>query len=119
RQHFAIFRWAAVVAAAALPLTFAHGVVPAPVFVSSVISAVLLFVSLMLQWRTRRDAWSWLGVVGVGICSAVLSDARYPGWPFTFFFQWLCLVLIFAGSPLVFVRRYMLHLARLDDTNVT
>ena len=113
RETFTMLRRAALVAAVVLPLTLAHGFIPSTVSISAVPTAMILLASLLFAWRTRRERWYWLGIVAMGVGSRVI-DRQFPGWQFPHFLQWLCLIFIFVGTPLLLFRRRLLQLARLD-----
>ena len=117
RQSFAILRWAPLVAAAALPFTFAHGPIPPALCIGAVPIAATWLASLLLAWRTRKQLWFGLGFVAL-LFGSRLVGARDSGVSMSQFIQWLCFVDILVGTPLLLFRARLLHFARLDEPNV-
>ena len=112
RGSFAFLRWAPVAAIAVLPFTFRHGAVPLTFLASALPIAALWLASMLLMWRTRREPWGALGFI------ALIFGARVVGLhdstvSLSQFVQWLCIVVIIAGAPLLLLRSYFLRIARL------
>ena len=119
RLSFTLMRWSSPVAAAALPFTFSAGMVGARAFFWAVFVAAVWLASTLWAWRGRSEAGRAVGYM-VGFF-ALLYGQRWAGVhgsdiPFSLFMQWLCLVVLFAGSPLLFFRQQLLHLVRLDES---
>jgi hypothetical protein len=117
RASFALLRWAPLLAAASLPFTFAHGPIPAALFVGAVLIAATWLALILFAWRTRSQLLLGLGFV------LVIFGSRFVGVhssevPLSQFIQWLCFVLILVGTPLLCFRSRLLHFARLDESNV-
>ncbi len=117
RQSFALIRWAPLVAAAFLPFTFARGVIPGAFFLGAVIIAVTWLASLVFAWRMRSEILLGFGFVLLLFGSRLLG-VHGSEISLSQSIQWLCFVVILAGTPLLFFRRRFLHFARLDAPNV-
>ena len=117
RGTFSLLRWATLAAAAGLPFTFAHGRIPTALLVGAILIAAAWLASLLLAWRTRNQGWFVLGFVAL-ILGSRLVGIHNSEVPLSQFFQWLCFVIILAGTPLLFFRDRLLHFARLDEPNV-
>jgi len=118
RGTFSTLRWAPLVAAAALPFTFAHGRIPTALLVGAIPIAAAWLASLLLAWRTRNPPWSALGFVAL-IFGSRLVGVQSSEVPVSQAIQWLCFVIILAGIPLLFFRARLFHFARLDESDVT
>ncbi len=112
-----MLRWATLVAATALPFTFADGLIPPALAVGAFPIAAAYLASLLLAWRTRKQPWFALAFVAlvfgsrwVGVHDSEISTSQ--------FIQWLCWVVILAGAPLLLFRTRLFHFARLDEPNV-
>ena len=117
RVSFALLRCAPLAAAAVLPFTFSHGPIPAALFIGAVPIAAAWLVSLLLAWRTRSPPWFALGFVAL-IFGSRLAGVHSSEVPLSQTIQWLCVVVILAGTPLSLFRTRLLHFARLYEPDV-
>lgn len=114
RVGFVTLRWGAVVALLCLPFTFSEGVAP-PLLIASTLPVSLGWLaSLMMAWRTRNPLWFVLAFL-IGIVVPRWVGLHVPDLPRPHTFQWLCYLLILAGSPLLLFRNCLLELARLNS----
>ena len=116
RGSFALLRGAPVVAAAVLPFTFARGPAPLSLLLAAVPIAALWLGCLLMGWRTQKYRWFLLAWM------SVMLGSRVAGYDHRRIFitqavQWLCLVLILAGAPLLLWRDRLLKFARLNEAN--
>lgn len=114
RRSFALLRWAPLVAALALPFTFSQGPIPRIFAVGAIPIAAVWLSSLLLAWRTGRHVWFGFGFIALLLGSRVVG-VNSPEVPLPQFIQWLCLVVILAGAPLLFFRTRLLLFAHLDE----
>jgi hypothetical protein len=71
--------------------------------------------SLLLAWRTGHELWFAPGFIALVFGSRVVG-VHSPEVPLPQAIQWMCVVVILAGAPLLFLRTRCLHLARLDES---
>ena len=117
RGSFALLRWTPLVAAATLPFTFAHGPIPAALFLGALLIAATWLASLLLAWRTRSQLLLGFGFLSLTFGSRIVG-VHSSEVPLSQFIQWLCFVLILAGAPLLLFRARLLYFARLHELTV-
>jgi hypothetical protein len=113
RMSFAMLRWAPLVAAAALPFTFGSGHAPILLLVTAIPIAALWLAFLLLAWRTRNQLWLILSFPVLMGCPRLVG-LHNPDLPLSHAIQWLCIVIVVAGAPLLLFRSRLLQLTRLD-----
>ena len=113
RFSFALLRWLAITASISLPFTFGRGAISLAHFFGACLIAVVWLFSLLLAWRSRNEVWFGLGFV-VLIFGSRFTGIHNADVPMPQYVQWLCIVVILAGFPLLLFRRHLLRLSRLD-----
>ncbi len=113
RGSFELLRWAPRVAAVALPFTFTHGPISLALAVGAIPIAAMWLLTCLLAWRTGYQIWTGVGfmVVMVGSHVVGIHDSEVP---LSQGLQWMCLLLILTGLPLLCFRKRVLHFCRLE-----
>jgi hypothetical protein len=115
RFSFALLRWASLLALAALPFTFSQGALQTGALVGAFFVAAGWLGSLLVYWRTQHPFWGAAGFM-VMIFGSRWSGVHRAEVSMSEFFQWICLVVLFAGAPLLLFRQRLLRWAGLDES---
>jgi hypothetical protein len=118
RRSFEVLRWMSVAALVALPFAFmTKERMSAFQIIAAVVFAVLWLAMILLTWRLRSNRLLALQfsafLLAPGFLGIFRSSSVGPGVsPVTF--QWLAIVIVLAGLPLLVARNYFLKLADLS-----
>lgn len=115
RLSLGMLRWFAILGTLGLPFTYSHGPIELRHILSAWALGTVITVTQLMRCRTRRDLWGLAGFAAIMFGGRALGpDAKSPT---AIIFQWGCLLVIFAGAPLLLFKKQLLRFARLDKEN--
>ena len=115
RVSFAILRWGTLVTLLLLPFTYSVGSAAPTLIASALPIAFCWLAALVMAWRSRSQLWFGLAFLIVVVAPRFIG-LHELGLPVLHTFQWLCYLMIFAGSPLLPFRTRMLEISRLNQS---
>ncbi|WP_395736819.1 hypothetical protein [Prosthecobacter sp.] len=95
-----------------LPFTFSDGALQPKAFATAFLVAIAWLISLLRFWRSRNLFWVAAGWMALFFGSK-WSGVNRADVSMSAFSQWLCVVIIFAGAPLLLFRLRLLRWAGL------
>ncbi len=96
-----------------LAFTFSAGFIGLPGMAVACVAGLLLFVCLIVGWRSRRP---WLAGVGfvLFLFGPKVIGFNHAHLPLPLVFQWTCLAMLIPMVPVVCFRKAVMKFARLD-----
>ncbi|HCN77088.1 MAG TPA: hypothetical protein DIT13_07840 [Verrucomicrobiales bacterium] len=100
RMTFEMFRQAPLAALAVMLFTFTDGVVSLHELLFVIPVSALFLTGLTLGWRTGQPFWNILTWVAL-MAGSRMAGVHDAGVSLALFLQWLCIVIILTGLPLL------------------
>jgi predicted ferric reductase len=114
RRSFEAFRWMSLIAVAAFPFTLSHGWISIGQLTGAFLVGLLWSSLTFIAWRIRSQLLLILSYIAL-----IFAPKWFGLWsassPTAHALQWLSIVVMVIGLPLLFARSFFMRLARLDS----
>lgn len=118
RRMFEVLRWMSVLAVVVLPFTFSHGALSVGRIIAALAFGLCWLGLNVVVWRKRSDLLLLCqSILFVVVGNGFLSNPEVRGST-SLQVQWMCLVVIAAGVPLLIAKSWFIKAARLDSLPV-